>query len=79
MGPVQGEDFGIGPGSHQFFQHLAAIGLGFTYLAIELAIGKGAGTTLAQLGIGFGVEWLFATPEPEGVGAALFHRLAPLQ
>ena len=79
MGPVQGEDFGIGTRGHQFFKHLAHQGLGLAHLAVELAVGEGACPPLPELGIRFRVEGPDPFPEPKGVGGALFDRLAALE
>ena len=79
VGPVQHQNLRIGTGLHQLLEHLAAQVAGVTHLAVELAVGEGARTSLPELGIGFRVEGALAAPEAEGVGAALLHRLAPLQ
>ena len=47
-------------------------------LAVELAVGKGAGAAFAELHVGFGVEHALA-PQAPGVLGALAHRLAALQ
>ena len=79
VGVVQGEDLRIGPGRHQLLQHLADVGGVLAHLAVELAVGEGAGAPLAELGIGAGIEAAAALPEAEGVRGALLDRLAALQ
>ena len=69
----------MGAGRHQFLEHLADDCLRFAHLAIELAVGEGAGSTFSKLGIRFRVERLLSVPEAEGIAAALLHGLAALQ
>ena len=43
MGSMQRQDLFAGATRHQLLQHLAAVVLGIAHLAVELAIGEGAG------------------------------------
>ena len=79
MGPVQGEDLGMGAGGHQFFENLADERFRLTHLAIKLAIRKGAGPPLTELDIGLRIEGALAPPEAKGIGRAFLHGLSPLQ
>ena len=79
VGMVVSEDLCIGPTGHKLLQHLAAVVLGITHLAVELAIGKGAGTTLTELGIGFRIKATLPPPEPEGLTGAFLDLLATLE
>ena len=79
MRPMHREDFGVGTASHQLLKHLASVVLGIAHLAVELAVGKGAGTPLPELGIGFRIKGLLPPPEGEGLLGPLLHRLPTLQ
>ena len=79
VGMVQHQDLGIGACRHQLLKHLAAQMARIAHLAVELAVGKGAGAAFAELGVGLRVERAFALPEAEGIGAAFLHRFAALQ
>ena len=79
VGPMQHQNLWVGAGGHQFLQHLAAVVVGIPHLAVELAVGEGAGAAFPELGIGFRVERCLAFPEAEGVGTAFLHGFAPLQ
>ena len=79
VGAVQREDLLAGTTGHQLLQHLAAVVLGIAHLAVELAVGEGAGSALTELGIGFRVEGAGAPPEAKGVSGALLHGLTPFQ
>jgi hypothetical protein len=52
--------------------------LGVLDLAVELAVGEGAGAAFAELHVGFGVEGVLA-PQAPGVLGALAHGLAALE
>ena len=53
--------------------------LGFLDAGIELAVGEGARTAFAELGIGGRIKRQAPFPKAKGVGGALLHRLAALQ
>ncbi len=73
-----GEDIRRRLGRHKFRQHLAAEKARIFDLAVELAVGEGAGATLAILHVRLGIELRFA-PEAPGVFRALAHHLAAFE
>ena len=75
---VEVENFRRRTGLNEFSKHLASVILGVLDLAVQLAIGKRAGTALAELHVGFRIEFAPA-PQAEGVPGALTHRFAALQ
>ena len=79
VGVVEGEDLGVGTRGHQFFEHFALVGRRLTHLAVELAVRKGAGAPLPELGIGFRIKGPGAAPETEGVGRAALDIATPLE
>jgi len=72
------QDFGRRAGGDEFLHHLAAQVARVADLAVELAVGKGAGTAFAELHVAFRVELLLA-PQAPGVLGAFAHGLAALQ
>jgi hypothetical protein len=72
------KDFRRRAGFDKFLEHLAAVVLGVLDLAVELAIGKGAGAALAKLDVRLGVEHLLS-PQPPGILRALADGLATLE
>ena len=72
------EDFLRRAGLDEFGQHLAAEVARVLDLAVELAVGEGAGAAFAELHVRFRVEHVVA-PQSPGVLGAFAHRLAALQ
>ena len=83
---LEGADVGFGLGEnvrgrarlHEFVEHLAPQVTPVFHLAVQLAVGEGAGAALAELHIGFGLQPALA-PQAPGVFGALAHVPAPLQ
>ncbi len=73
-----GQDFGRRAGADELGEHLAAQEPRVLDLAVELAVGKGAGAALAELHVGF---WIQNPPPPQapGVLGPLAHDLAAVQ
>ncbi len=65
------------PAATNSVKHLAAVKLGVLDLAVELAIGKGAGAALAELHVRFRREYP-APPQRPGILGALAHACAAL-
>ncbi len=78
MGFAGGEDFLRGAGFDELGEEFAGEVAGILDAGIELAVGEGAGTALAELDVGFGVEDA-AAPEGPGVFGALADGLAALE
>ena len=78
VGLVDEQDLGRRAGLDEFGEHLAPAVPRVLDLAVELAVGKGAGAAFAELHVGFRIENPLA-PEPEGVDGALADLLAALQ
>ncbi len=83
---AEGADMGFGDeqdlfrraGFDEFRQHLAAMQKRVADLGIELAVGEGAGTALAELHVGFGLQGV-AAPQAPGVLGALADGLATFE
>ncbi|MDT4871425.1 hypothetical protein FQZ97_1065520 [compost metagenome] len=71
-------DFRRSAGANELVHHLAGVELGVLDLAVELAVGEQAGTTLAELHVGFRGQDLLA-PQCPGILGAAAHILAALQ
>uniref|UniRef100_A0A1I7ZAM4 TetR_C_1 domain-containing protein n=1 Tax=Steinernema glaseri TaxID=37863 RepID=A0A1I7ZAM4_9BILA len=65
-------------GLDELVQHLTAVMLRVLDLAVQLAVGEGAGTAFAKLHVGLGVEYALA-PQAPGVLGALAHLLAAFE
>ena len=72
------EDLVRRAGLDELGQHLAAVVLRVLDLAVELAVGEGAGAAFAELHVGLRVQHALA-PEAERVLGALAHDLAALE
>jgi hypothetical protein len=70
VGFVDVEDFGGGSGLDEFGEDFAALAIAVFDATVEFAVGEGACSAFAILGVGFGVEFGFA-PEAEGVAGAI--------
>ena len=73
-----GQDLGRRAGLHELAQHVAVEVARVLDAAVELAVGEGASTTLAELDVGFGVEHA-APPQPPRVLGPLAHDLPALE
>src|SRR5687768_3067031 len=69
------EDLGRRAGLDQLGEHLAPYVARIPDLAVELAVGKGAGPAFAELNVGFRIEHRLAPQSPR-VPGALAHGLA---
>ncbi|MNL01081.1 hypothetical protein D3C87_1215360 [compost metagenome] len=76
FGDVQ--DFFGRAGQDELLQHFFAVVLGVFDLAVELAVGEGAGAAFAELYVRFGVQDALA-PQAPGVFGAFAHGLAAFQ
>ncbi len=72
------ENLRRGTGLDEFHQHLAPVVPGVLDLAVELAVGKGAGAAFAELHVRFRVE-LLLPPQSPGILGTLAHCLATLE
>src|SRR6185369_1837125 len=72
---VDEEDFFRRAGLDEFLEHLAAMVLRVLDLAVELAVGEGAGAAFAELDVGIRVQLALA-PQAPGVLSPLAHGLA---
>ena len=72
------ENFLWRAGFDELLQHLAPVMFGVFDLAVQLAVGEGAGTAFAELHVGLGVEHVLA-PQAPGVLGALAHFGAAFQ
>ncbi len=78
VGFVDVEDFGGGSGIDEFGEDFAALAIAVFDAAVEFAVGEGAGSAFAVLGVGFGVEFGF-TPEAEGIARSLEYVFAAFE
>ena len=78
VGVGLGQDLGRRAGLDELGQDLAAEVTGVLDLAVELAVGEGAGPALAELDVGFGIEDA-APPQAPGVFRAFAHHLAAVE
>jgi hypothetical protein len=72
------EDFRRRARLDELFQHLAAVKLRVLDLAVQLAVGEGAGAAFAELDVRFRVQRVLA-PQAPGVLGAFAHGLAALE
>src|SRR6185369_9623431 len=75
---VDEEDFLRRAGLDEFLEHLAAVVLRVLDLAVELAVGEGAGAAFAELDVGIRVQLALA-PQAPGVLGPLAHGLAAFE
>ena len=78
MGLADVKNFRRRTGLDEFGEDLAPPEVWVLDLAVELAVGKGAGAAFAELDIGLRIELALA-PQAESVLGAFAHRLAALQ
>ena len=78
MGLGNVQNFFRGASLNKLMQYFASVKFRIFNLAPQLAIGKGAGTTLPKLHIGFWVKNIF-TPQAPGILGTLPHRFSALQ